>query len=73
MPSQDTKFIYEQPCALVKKFLGVLKAINNWLTADGQNDAHTGICTLHEMPNLLIKDMKTNKSKTHRERQNVGS
>ena len=51
MPSLDTKFIYDQPSALVKNVFGVLKAANYWLTADGENDAHTGICTLHETPN----------------------
>ena len=48
MPSQNTKFIYEQPSALVKKVFGGTQSRKK---TDGENDAHAGICTLHETPN----------------------
>ena len=73
MPSQDTNFIYEQPSALVKKVLGVLKAANNWLTADGEKTLTPEYVRSMKRQTLAIKDMKTNKTKTHRECQDVGS
>ena len=74
MPSQGTKFIHEQPSALVKNVFGGTQSRKQLIhSRRGKLRSHRNMYAPRKRQTLVIKDMKTNITEAHRERQNVGS
>ena len=72
MTSLDTKFI-DQPSALVKSFWGYsITQTTDWQPM-GKMTLTPEYVRSTKRQTLVVKAMKTNKTKIHRERQNVGS